>query len=80
MPRWPREPNEWTAGHVEGAQRTMSQEVNTLQRAAQFLEQSVHLGANAGALARRDQTRDRGAVTTRDLLEQRLVTRIGALG
>jgi hypothetical protein len=69
-----------TGGHVEGTQRTVTQEVNTLQGAAQLVEQRVNLSANAGPPARGDQTHYGRAVTPRDLIEQRPVVRIGALG
>ena len=56
-----RQPLAEAGGHVERARRTVAQQVDTLQRAAQFREQRVYLFADLDA-ATSDQRRHCGAV------------------
>ena len=74
-----RQPFAEARGHVQRAQRTVTQQMDALQRAAQLVEQRVHLFARVSA-ASRHQRRHRGPVTANDGIETFCVRVVPLLG
>ena len=74
-----RQPLAEAGGHVERPQRTMAQQVDPLQRAAQFGEQRIDQHARPRRPSA-DQVHHRRAMTLGDLVEQLVVAVIRLLG